>query len=257
MATSSGIIARGASSSAMTSAPWPPKHPRRHRALYRPMQHQAWWKGEGGAGGKTHTFSVGTHVPSHVCRHKNPPPPHTADKHTRTHRGKHPQAPTAMVTAPHLVGGATGVPGAHHGREQGPCAGEGQQLWWGGDGVPQGTQLGPGVGPGRQQGRGGELAPDAAADGTHHKLEGLRSGEQTTGVVWCGREGGKRDRVMYMYVHRASQTLLKNSRYTQPYGTCLCNKVCGQVQGDAGNREANSTCTTRANKRTRGVGVGV
>jgi hypothetical protein len=36
-----------------------------------------------------------------------------------------------------------------------------------------------------------------------------------------------------MYFHWASQTLLKNSRYTQPYGTCLCYKVCVQVQGAA------------------------
>jgi hypothetical protein len=30
--------------------------------------------------------------------------------------------------------------------------------------------------------------------------------------------------------HWASQMILKNSRYTQPYGTCLCYKVCVQVQ---------------------------
>jgi hypothetical protein len=38
-----------------------------------------------------------------------------------------------------------------------------------------------------------------------------------------------------MCFHWASQTLLKNrdSRYTQPYGTCLCYKVCVQVQGAA------------------------
>jgi hypothetical protein len=30
---------------------------------------------------------------------------------------------------------------------------------------------------------------------------------------------------------KSTQTLLKNSRYTQPYGTCLCYKVCVQVQG--------------------------
>jgi hypothetical protein len=36
-----------------------------------------------------------------------------------------------------------------------------------------------------------------------------------------------------MYFHWASQTLLKNSRYTQPYGTRLCYKVCVQVQGAA------------------------
>jgi hypothetical protein len=31
---------------------------------------------------------------------------------------------------------------------------------------------------------------------------------------------------MEMYFHWASQTLLRNSRYTQPYGTCPCSKVC-------------------------------
>ncbi len=31
---------------------------------------------------------------------------------------------------------------------------------------------------------------------------------------------------MYMYFHWASQTLLRASRYTQPYGTSLCYKVC-------------------------------
>ncbi len=36
-----------------------------------------------------------------------------------------------------------------------------------------------------------------------------------------------------MYFHWASQTLLKNSRCTQPYGACLCYKVCVQVQGAA------------------------
>jgi hypothetical protein len=39
--------------------------------------------------------------------------------------------------------------------------------------------------------------------------------------------------VMNMYLHWASQTLLKNIRYTRPYGTCLCYKVCVQVQGAA------------------------
>jgi hypothetical protein len=38
---------------------------------------------------------------------------------------------------------------------------------------------------------------------------------------------------MYVCFHWASQTQLKNSRYTQPYGTCLCYKVCVQVQGAA------------------------
>ncbi len=36
-----------------------------------------------------------------------------------------------------------------------------------------------------------------------------------------------------MCFHWASQTLLKNSRYTQPYGTRPCYKVCVQVQGAA------------------------
>jgi hypothetical protein len=36
---------------------------------------------------------------------------------------------------------------------------------------------------------------------------------------------------MNMYFQWASQTLLKNSMHTQPYGTCLCYKVCVQVQG--------------------------
>jgi hypothetical protein len=31
--------------------------------------------------------------------------------------------------------------------------------------------------------------------------------------------------------HWTSQTLLKNSRYIQPYGACLCYKGCVQVQG--------------------------
>jgi hypothetical protein len=36
---------------------------------------------------------------------------------------------------------------------------------------------------------------------------------------------------MHMCFPWASQALLKNSRYTQPYGTCLCYKVSLQVQG--------------------------
>ena len=36
-----------------------------------------------------------------------------------------------------------------------------------------------------------------------------------------------------MYFHWASQTQLKNSRYTQPYETCLCYDVCVQVPGAA------------------------
>ncbi len=43
---------------------------------------------------------------------------------------------------------------------------------------------------------------------------------------------------MGVYLHRASLTLLKNSRYTQPYGACLRYKVCVQVQP-----EGASDCT--------------
>jgi hypothetical protein len=47
-----------------------------------------------------------------------------------------------------------------------------------------------------------------------------------------------------MYFHWASQTLLKNSRYTQPYGTCLCYKVCVCKYKDDTYQE---TLGTRAN----------
>jgi hypothetical protein len=31
---------------------------------------------------------------------------------------------------------------------------------------------------------------------------------------------------MYTYLHCASETQLRNSRYTQPHWTCLCYKTC-------------------------------
>jgi hypothetical protein len=56
-----------------------------------------------------------------------------------------------------------------------------------------------------------------------------------------GKQGARQQRSMHntwdyfpgceCNTHWASQSLLKNSRYTRPYGTCLCYKVCVQVQG--------------------------
>jgi hypothetical protein len=43
---------------------------------------------------------------------------------------------------------------------------------------------------------------------------------------------------MYMYSDWASQALLRNSRYTQPYETCLCYKVC--ASSDSGVRHVHA-----------------
>jgi hypothetical protein len=52
------------------------------------------------------------------------------------------------------------------------------------------------------------------------------TGVQRVGGYWAGVYS-----VACIVFHWASQTLLKNSSKTQPYGTCVCYKVCVPVQG--------------------------